>query len=217
MRAGASVAAAAAPAGHSRHACAPACLPLTHLPLTHLPPPPARRYCPQELLNANYHHLDKADIFGLGATLYELATGAEMPKGGPGYQRLRQGKLALLPHCSRQFQDLLKVRCGRWGLGGDGRGAETPGWRMVSPAGRHQLAGGHLMPAACPLAARLRAALTPACLPRPTSPRAEPDARGPAAAPRGRGAAQAAAAEQEQQRGLLSLPCAGRLSCWPGA
>jgi hypothetical protein len=71
---------------------------------------PLPRYCPQELLNSNYHHLDKADIFGLGATLYELATGAEMPKGGAGYQRLRQGKLALLPHCSKQFQDLLKVR-----------------------------------------------------------------------------------------------------------
>lgn len=66
------------------------------------------RYCPQELLNNNYHHLEKADVFALGATLYELASGSPLPSGGTTYHKIRQGKLVLLPMFSEAFQKMLR-------------------------------------------------------------------------------------------------------------
>ncbi|XVF21923.1 hypothetical protein REPUB_Repub12eG0130800 [Reevesia pubescens] len=65
------------------------------------------RYMPQEILNENYDHLDKVDIFSLGVTIYELIRGSPLPESGP--QFLREGKLPLLPGHSLQFQNLLKV------------------------------------------------------------------------------------------------------------
>ncbi|KAH1081274.1 hypothetical protein J1N35_021035 [Gossypium stocksii] len=65
------------------------------------------RYMPQEILNENYDHLDKVDIFSLGVTIYELIRGSPLPESGP--QFLREGKLPLLPGYSLQFQNLLKV------------------------------------------------------------------------------------------------------------
>lgn len=53
--------------------------------LTRVPPlcPPARSYLAPELLSGRSESgLDKADMFALGATLYELATGAPLPTGG---------------------------------------------------------------------------------------------------------------------------------------
>lgn len=41
------------------------------------------RYIPQEVLNDDFSALDKADMFMLGATLYELATGTHLPTGDP--------------------------------------------------------------------------------------------------------------------------------------
>ena len=43
----------------------------------------ACRYIPQEILNDDFSALDKANIFMLGASLYELATGTSLPTGAP--------------------------------------------------------------------------------------------------------------------------------------
>ncbi|KZV32366.1 wee1-like protein kinase [Dorcoceras hygrometricum] len=67
------------------------------------------RYMPQEILNENYDHLDKVDIFSLGVSFYELVRGSALPESGPHFQNLREGKLPLLPGHSMQFQNLLKV------------------------------------------------------------------------------------------------------------
>ncbi|KDP28112.1 hypothetical protein JCGZ_13883 [Jatropha curcas] len=67
------------------------------------------RYMPQEILNENYNHLDKVDIFSLGATIYELIRGSPLPQSGSQFFNLREGKLPLLPSHSLQFQNLLKV------------------------------------------------------------------------------------------------------------
>ncbi|XP_017253976.1 wee1-like protein kinase [Daucus carota subsp. sativus] len=67
------------------------------------------RYMPQEILNEKYDHLDKVDVFSLGATIYELAKGSALPESGPHFLHLREGKLPLLPGHSIQFQNLLKA------------------------------------------------------------------------------------------------------------
>ncbi len=40
-----------------------------------------RRYIPLEVLNDNFGALDRADMFMLGASLYELAIGTQLPTG----------------------------------------------------------------------------------------------------------------------------------------
>ncbi|PKA63486.1 Wee1-like protein kinase [Apostasia shenzhenica] len=67
------------------------------------------RYMPQEILNDKYEHLDKVDIFSLGATTYELAKGSPLPESGSLFCKLREGKIPLLPGQSMQLQSLLKV------------------------------------------------------------------------------------------------------------
>ncbi|XP_030457901.2 wee1-like protein kinase [Syzygium oleosum] len=67
------------------------------------------RYMPQEILNDNFDHLDKVDIFSLGASIYELIRGSPLPESGPQFLNLREGKLPLLPGHSLHFQNLLKV------------------------------------------------------------------------------------------------------------
>jgi len=52
--------------------------------------------------------LAAADAFALGASLYELASGAPLPAGGPLWRNLREGRLALLPAASASFQRLLR-------------------------------------------------------------------------------------------------------------
>ncbi|XP_077242478.1 WEE1-like kinase [Tasmannia lanceolata] len=67
------------------------------------------RYMPQEILNDKYEHLDKVDIFSLGAAIYELVKGSPLLESGPQFLNLREGKISLLPGNSIQFQNLLKV------------------------------------------------------------------------------------------------------------
>lgn len=67
------------------------------------------RYMPPEMLNDKYEHLDKVDIFSLGATAYELIRGTPLPESGPHFTSIREGKIALLPGCPMQFQSLIKV------------------------------------------------------------------------------------------------------------
>ncbi|XP_030543209.1 wee1-like protein kinase [Rhodamnia argentea] len=67
------------------------------------------RYMPHEILNGKFDHLDKVDIFALGASVYELVTGSTLTKSGPQFLSLREGNLPLPPGHSLHFQDLLKV------------------------------------------------------------------------------------------------------------
>jgi serine/threonine protein kinase len=53
------------------------------------------RYAAPEVLNANYERLDRADIFALGATLYELALGSPLPQG----ERRSSCPSVLIPAC----------------------------------------------------------------------------------------------------------------------
>uniref|UniRef100_A0A0E0CF52 Protein kinase domain-containing protein n=1 Tax=Oryza meridionalis TaxID=40149 RepID=A0A0E0CF52_9ORYZ len=66
------------------------------------------RYMPPEMLNDKYEHLDRVDIFSLGAAIYELIRGTQLPDSGPQFSSLREGKIALLPGCPMQFQSLIK-------------------------------------------------------------------------------------------------------------
>ncbi|KAJ7977527.1 wee1-like protein kinase [Quillaja saponaria] len=67
------------------------------------------RYMPREILNEKYDHLDKVDIFSLGASIYELVRGSPLPESGSQILNLKEGKLPLLPGYSLQFQNLLKA------------------------------------------------------------------------------------------------------------
>ncbi|XP_052118741.1 wee1-like protein kinase isoform X1 [Arachis duranensis] len=67
------------------------------------------RYMPQEILNDNYDHLDKVDIFSLGASVYEFIRRLPLPESGCQFFNLKEGKLPLLPGHSLQFQNLLKA------------------------------------------------------------------------------------------------------------
>ena len=68
------------------------------------------RYLPAEVLNGCFGALDRADVFALGASGYELASGVGLPKSGEEYHRLRQGVLQRLPGVSDAMQALL-ARC----------------------------------------------------------------------------------------------------------
>lgn len=69
-------------------------------------------YLPLEVMNSDYTQLEKADIFALGATLFELASGNELPSGGQLYDDLRRGKVPLLPtmttSCMQMIRSMLK-------------------------------------------------------------------------------------------------------------
>jgi hypothetical protein len=48
-----------------------------------------------------------ADIFALGCTMYEAASGCELPKNGPEWQALRNGDVPTLERYSPLFNELL--------------------------------------------------------------------------------------------------------------
>ncbi|XP_068621811.1 wee1-like protein kinase [Battus philenor] len=66
------------------------------------------RYLPKEVLQEDFSHLTKADIFAFGLTLYEAGGGGPLPKNGQEWHSIRNGKLPNLPKLSREFNELLK-------------------------------------------------------------------------------------------------------------
>jgi wee1-like protein kinase len=46
----------------------------------------------------------------VGLTIYETGGGGPLPKNGEEWHNIREGKLKVLQHYSRDFNDLIKVR-----------------------------------------------------------------------------------------------------------
>eukprot|EP00741_Cyanophora_paradoxa_P008445 tig00001331_g8172.t1 len=67
------------------------------------------RYLARELVQETCKDLRKADVFALGASIYELARGCGLPNNGEEWQNIRNGYLAPLPGFSAEFVDLLKA------------------------------------------------------------------------------------------------------------
>eukprot|EP01080_Neovahlkampfia_damariscottae_P004259 gene4259-7595_t len=65
------------------------------------------RYLAEELLNEQNPDLTKADIFAIGATIYELAKGSSLPEKGEEWHDIRNGKLKQIFY-SKEFVDLIK-------------------------------------------------------------------------------------------------------------
>lgn len=66
-------------------------------------------YLPLEVMNSSYTQLDKADVFALGATLFELASGNELPSGGQLYEDLRREKVPLLPNLTTSMMQTIRM------------------------------------------------------------------------------------------------------------
>ncbi|OQR89398.1 kinase, partial [Thraustotheca clavata] len=65
------------------------------------------RYLSRELLEGNRSHLAAGDIFALGASIYELARGSNLPSEGDEWQNIRDGDLATFRHYSSSLQHLI--------------------------------------------------------------------------------------------------------------
>eukprot|EP00730_Choanoeca_flexa_P006360 TRINITY_DN12142_c0_g2_i16.p1 TRINITY_DN12142_c0_g2~~TRINITY_DN12142_c0_g2_i16.p1 ORF type:complete len:179 (+),score=44.50 TRINITY_DN12142_c0_g2_i16:335-871(+) len=60
-----------------------------------------------ELLQEDYTHLMASDIFSLGCTMYEAASGIPLAKNGPEWQAMRNGQASRLARYSNLFNELL--------------------------------------------------------------------------------------------------------------
>eukprot|EP00730_Choanoeca_flexa_P006372 TRINITY_DN12142_c0_g2_i4.p1 TRINITY_DN12142_c0_g2~~TRINITY_DN12142_c0_g2_i4.p1 ORF type:complete len:553 (+),score=139.07 TRINITY_DN12142_c0_g2_i4:254-1912(+) len=65
------------------------------------------RYMAPELLQEDYTHLMASDIFSLGCTMYEAASGIPLAKNGPEWQAMRNGQASRLARYSNLFNELL--------------------------------------------------------------------------------------------------------------
>lgn len=65
------------------------------------------RYLPNEILQEQYDHLPKADVFALALTVFVCGTLEELPKNGDEWHWIRQGNLKDIPQCSERFKKLL--------------------------------------------------------------------------------------------------------------
>jgi serine/threonine protein kinase len=67
------------------------------------------RYLPNEILQEQYDHLTKADVFALALTVFVCGSFEELPKNGDEWHSIRQGNLKPLNQCSERFNKLLTV------------------------------------------------------------------------------------------------------------
>jgi len=66
------------------------------------------RYLAPEMLQDDYSDLPRVDIFALGLTIYEAATGRNLPRNGEEWHSIRNGNLPDIPGYSEEIQDLIK-------------------------------------------------------------------------------------------------------------
>ncbi|CAG9861060.1 unnamed protein product [Phyllotreta striolata] len=68
------------------------------------------RYLPNEILQEDYTHLTKGDVFALGLTILEAAGAGPLPKNGEEWHALRRGELPALPQIlSHDLIELIKA------------------------------------------------------------------------------------------------------------